>query len=94
MVPSMGWTTVPSRRMSLMKHGYDCFQLETLANSATKGHLTEQKKTCDVQSTMEISRLQTEVSGCQDRGTLRKIEHERDSAQNKSQNTMVYISGT
>lgn len=34
------------------------------------------------------------VSGCQDRGTLQKTEHERDSALNKSQNTMVYISGT
>jgi hypothetical protein len=44
-----------------MKYGCACFQLETLANSTTKGHLIEQR-TCDVQSTMEISQLQTEVS--------------------------------
>ena len=34
------------------------------------------------------------VFGCQDGGTLQKTEHERDSALNKSQNTIVYISGT
>lgn len=61
LVPSVGLTTVPLRRMRLMKHGCVCFQLETLANSTTKGHLTEQK-TCDVQSTMEIFLLQTEES--------------------------------
>lgn len=61
LVPSVGLTTVPQQRMRLMKCGCVCFQWETLANSTTKGHLAEQR-TCNVRSTMEISRLQTEVS--------------------------------
>ena len=50
MVSSVDLTTVSYRRMRLMKCGCFCFQLETLANSTTKGRGAEQK-TCNVQNT-------------------------------------------